>query len=75
MLPLLYLLLKRDFEIMRLARTHHLSADELRDSMCTVDQVMKAVSDRHKNLVGAFPLNYPCHFAHNTLKNCSNSRS
>ena len=52
--PLLYLLLKRDFEIMRLARTQCLHVDELFDSMNTIIWVFQAVNDRHDDLAGAF---------------------
>ena len=51
--PLLYLLLKRDFEIMRLARTQCLHVDELFDSMNTIIWVFQAVNDRHDDLAGA----------------------
>ncbi|TBU25684.1 hypothetical protein BD311DRAFT_492317 [Dichomitus squalens] len=52
--PLLYLLLKRDFEIMRLARTQCLHVDELFDSMSTVMWVMEAVNERHDSLADLF---------------------
>ncbi|PIL29961.1 hypothetical protein GSI_07872 [Ganoderma sinense ZZ0214-1] len=52
--PLLYLLLKRDFEIMRLARTQCLHVDELYDSMCTILWVFEAVNDRHDDLADLF---------------------
>ncbi len=51
--PLLYLLLKRDFEIMRLARNQCLHVDELYDSMSTILWVFGAVNDRHDDLAGA----------------------
>ncbi|TBU21891.1 hypothetical protein BD311DRAFT_869699 [Dichomitus squalens] len=52
--PLLYLLLKRDFEIMRLARTQCLNVDELYDSMCTIIWVIEAVDERHDELAALF---------------------
>lgn len=52
--PLLYLLLKRDFEIMRFARTQCLHVDELYDSMSTILWVFDAVNDRHDDLAGVF---------------------
>ncbi|PIL29997.1 hypothetical protein GSI_07908 [Ganoderma sinense ZZ0214-1] len=51
---LLYLLLKRDFEIMRLARTTVLHKDELWDSANTLEWVFRAVSDRHHDLENLF---------------------
>ncbi|PIL29979.1 hypothetical protein GSI_07890 [Ganoderma sinense ZZ0214-1] len=48
--PLLYLLLKRDFEIMRLARKKCLHSDELKDSMHTIMSVFTAINERHQNL-------------------------
>ncbi|KAI1785580.1 hypothetical protein LXA43DRAFT_1037408 [Ganoderma leucocontextum] len=52
--PLLYLLLKRDFEIMRLARTQCLHVDELYDSMSTILWVFGAFNDRHDDLADLF---------------------
>ncbi|KAI0757703.1 hypothetical protein C8Q80DRAFT_1091665 [Daedaleopsis nitida] len=51
---LLYLLLKRDFEIFRLARTTVLHKDELWDSANTLEWVFRAVSDRHNDLENLF---------------------
>ncbi|KAM5542294.1 hypothetical protein V8D89_004167 [Ganoderma adspersum] len=51
---LLYLLLKRDFEIMRLARTTILHKDELWDSANTIEWVFRAVGDRHHDLENLF---------------------
>lgn len=48
--PLLYLLLKRDFEIMRIAQHTVLHKDELWDSANTIDWVFQAIGDRHHNL-------------------------
>ena len=47
---LLYLLLRRDFEIFRLARTTVLHKDELWDSANTLEFVFQAVSVRHRDL-------------------------
>lgn len=47
---LLYLLLNRDLDIFRLARTTVLHKDELWDSANTLDWVFRAVNDRHHNL-------------------------
>ena len=47
---LLYLLLKRDFEIVRLAQGTVLHKDELWDSANTIEWVFRAVSDRHHDL-------------------------
>ncbi|KAI0762326.1 hypothetical protein C8Q74DRAFT_143012 [Fomes fomentarius] len=51
---LLYLLLNRDLEIFRLARTTVLHKDELWDSANTLDWVFRAVNDRHHNLENLF---------------------
>ncbi|KAI0735979.1 hypothetical protein C8Q76DRAFT_766166 [Earliella scabrosa] len=51
---LLYLLLKRDFEIFRLARTTVLHKDELWDSANTLEWVFRAVNSRHHNLENLF---------------------
>ena len=48
--PLLYLLLKRDFEIMRIAQHTVLHKDELWDSANTIEWVFQAVGERHRNL-------------------------
>ncbi|KAI8969692.1 hypothetical protein BD414DRAFT_518441 [Trametes punicea] len=52
--PLLYLLLKRDYEIMRLARTVVIHKDELWDSTDTLKWVLRAVKDRYTNLENLF---------------------
>ncbi|KAI1785559.1 hypothetical protein LXA43DRAFT_1115141, partial [Ganoderma leucocontextum] len=51
---LLYLLLKRDLEIMRIAKTTVLHKDELWDSANTIEWVFHAVSDRHHDLENLF---------------------
>ena len=50
--PLLWLLLRRDFEIFRLCRTTVIHKDELWDSADTLLWVFDAVTDRHKDLEG-----------------------
>ncbi|KAI0353281.1 hypothetical protein OH77DRAFT_1407600 [Trametes cingulata] len=52
--PLLYLLLKRDYEIMRLARTVIIHKDELWDSTDTIQWVLRAVTDRQLDLENLF---------------------
>ncbi|KAI1785577.1 hypothetical protein LXA43DRAFT_899476 [Ganoderma leucocontextum] len=52
--PLLYLLLKRDFEVMRLARTQCLHVDELYESTRAVSRVLRVVKQRHKYLADMF---------------------
>ncbi|KAI0668784.1 hypothetical protein C8Q78DRAFT_1081152 [Trametes maxima] len=52
--PLLYLLLERDFKIMRLAGTVVLHRDELWDSTDTLKWVFRAVEDRYTNLENLF---------------------
>ncbi|RPD59323.1 hypothetical protein L226DRAFT_548402 [Lentinus tigrinus ALCF2SS1-7] len=51
---LLYLLLERDFEIFRLARSTILHKDELWDSANTLEWVYHAVDDRHRDLENLF---------------------
>ncbi|KAI0716121.1 hypothetical protein C8T65DRAFT_707355 [Cerioporus squamosus] len=51
---LLYLLLERDFEIIRLARSTILHKDELWDSANTLEWVYRAVNDRHRDLENLF---------------------
>lgn len=48
--PLLYLLLCRDFEIFRLARTNIIHKDELWDSADTIDWLLVAVEYRHNDV-------------------------
>ncbi|KAM5530344.1 hypothetical protein V8D89_015985 [Ganoderma adspersum] len=48
--PLLWLLLKRDFEIFRICRHTVIHQDELWDSADTIGWVFKAVQERHDNL-------------------------
>ena len=50
--PLLYLLLVRHFEIMRLARTRILNVDEMYDAGITIAQVIDPISDRCRDLTG-----------------------
>ena len=50
--PLLWLLLRRDFEIFRLCRTTVIHKDELWDSADTLLWIFDAVTDRHKDLEG-----------------------
>lgn len=50
--PLLYLLLKRDFEIFRLSRTKVIHKDELWDSADTILYVMDVVANRYSDLLG-----------------------
>ncbi|PIL29978.1 hypothetical protein GSI_07889 [Ganoderma sinense ZZ0214-1] len=52
--PLLYLLLKRDFEIMRLARKECLHVHELEDSMRAILVVFTAVRKRYEHLAESF---------------------
>ncbi|KAL1937671.1 hypothetical protein VTO73DRAFT_12946 [Trametes versicolor] len=52
--PLLWLLLKRDFEILRLSRNVVLHRDELWDSASSLKWVFRAVSDRCTNLENLF---------------------
>ncbi|KAI0653783.1 hypothetical protein C8Q70DRAFT_1059002 [Cubamyces menziesii] len=52
--PLLFLLLKRDYEIMRFSRTVVLHKDELWDSTDTLKWVLRAVMDRYTNLENLF---------------------
>ncbi|RDX45005.1 hypothetical protein OH76DRAFT_1457767 [Lentinus brumalis] len=51
---LLYLLLERDFDIIRLARSTILHKDELWDSANTLEWVYRAVNDRHRDLENLF---------------------
>ena len=52
--PLLWLLLRRDFEIFRLCRTTVIHKDELWDSADTLLWLFDAVTDRHDDLQGTF---------------------
>ncbi|KAI9062327.1 hypothetical protein FKP32DRAFT_1612624 [Trametes sanguinea] len=52
--PLLYLLLRRDYEIMRLATRAVIHKDELWDSSDTLSYVFRAVEDRYINLENLF---------------------
>ncbi|OSC97068.1 hypothetical protein PYCCODRAFT_1472108 [Trametes coccinea BRFM310] len=52
--PLLYLLLQRDYEIMRLATKVVIHKDELWDSSDTLNYVFRAVEDRYINLENLF---------------------
>ncbi|KAI0820569.1 hypothetical protein BC628DRAFT_1329894 [Trametes gibbosa] len=52
--PLLWLLLKRDYEILRVARTTVIHKDELWDSASTLKWVFRAVNDRCTNLENLF---------------------
>lgn len=47
---LLYLLLERDLDIIRLSRSTILHKDELWDSANTLEWVYRAVNDRHRDL-------------------------
>ncbi len=51
-LPLLYLLLSRHFEIMRLARTRILNVDEMFDARVTIAMVYQPFSERYEDLTG-----------------------
>ena len=51
-MPLIYLLLRRDFEILRLCRTTVIHKDELWDSADTMVWVFDAVDFRHNDLEG-----------------------
>ncbi|RPD59328.1 hypothetical protein L226DRAFT_314748 [Lentinus tigrinus ALCF2SS1-7] len=53
-LPLLYLLLARHFEIMRLALTRVLNVDEMYDAYTTIAWVMKSIDDRCRDLKDLF---------------------
>ncbi|RDX51421.1 hypothetical protein OH76DRAFT_1481353 [Lentinus brumalis] len=53
-LPLLYLLLSRHFEIMRLARTRILNVDEMFDARVTIAMVFQPFSDRYEDLTDLF---------------------
>ena len=50
---MLYLLLKKDYEVMRIARKNVISEDELWDAADTVQRVLQAVDVRYKHLQGA----------------------
>ncbi|PIL29957.1 hypothetical protein GSI_07868 [Ganoderma sinense ZZ0214-1] len=52
--PLLYVLLKRDFEVLQVAHTQVLLGDELPGSRSTISHVFDAVDDRHKHLTELF---------------------
>ncbi|KAI0757704.1 hypothetical protein C8Q80DRAFT_1216217 [Daedaleopsis nitida] len=52
--PLIYLLLSRDFEIMRLARTRLLHVDELFDAADTIDWVVVGAYERYTDLSDIF---------------------
>ncbi|KAI1785192.1 hypothetical protein LXA43DRAFT_1100597 [Ganoderma leucocontextum] len=52
--PLLWLLLRRDFEIFRLCRKTVIHKDELWDSSDTLLWVFKAVTERHDDLAALF---------------------
>ncbi len=49
---MLYLLLKKDYEVMRLARTKVIHKDELWDAADTIGWVLQAVDFRYKDLQG-----------------------
>ncbi|KAJ6560234.1 hypothetical protein B0H19DRAFT_1146862 [Mycena capillaripes] len=53
-MPILYLLLQRDFEIFRIAQTRVLHADELWDATETIKYVIEAVEERVKTLKSTF---------------------
>ena len=55
--PLLWLLLRRDFEIFRLCRNTVIHKDELWDSADTIVWVFDAINQRHDDLQGV-PRNY-----------------
>ena len=50
--PMLYLLLKKDYEVMRLARKKVINKDELWDAADTIEWVLQAVNFRYKDLQG-----------------------
>ncbi|TFK85020.1 hypothetical protein K466DRAFT_647032 [Polyporus arcularius HHB13444] len=52
--PMLYLLLKKDYEVMRLARTKVINKDELWDAADTIEWVFQAVNFRYKDLQDIF---------------------
>ena len=52
-MPLLYLLLSRDLEIIRLSRKTPIDVEELRDSAASVQCILDAVTERHDDLEGA----------------------
>ncbi len=49
---MLYLLLKKDYEVMRLARKKVINKDELWDAADTIEWVLQAVDFRYKDLQG-----------------------
>ena len=51
-MPLLYLLLRRDFEIFRICRNNIIKEDELDDSALSLLTVFDAVDERHDDLAG-----------------------
>ena len=56
---LLYLLLKKDYEVMRLARKKVVSKDELWDAADTIEWVLQAVDFRYKDLQGTVSMTQP----------------
>ena len=57
--PMLYLLLKKDYEVMRLARKKVVSKDELWDAADTIEWVLQAVDFRYKDLQGTVSMTHP----------------
>ena len=53
-MPLLYLLLRRDFEIFRICRNNIVKEDELDDSALSLLTVFDAVDERHDDLAGEY---------------------
>ena len=51
---MIYLLLKKDYEVMRLARKNVINKDELWDAADTIGWVLQAVDFRYKDLQGTF---------------------
>ncbi|KAI0737618.1 hypothetical protein C8Q80DRAFT_1212220 [Daedaleopsis nitida] len=52
--PMLYLLLKKDYEVMRIARKKVINKDELWDAADTIEWVLHAVHFRYKDLQDIF---------------------
>ena len=56
---MIYLLLKKDYEVMRLARKNVINKDELWDAADTIGWVLQAVDFRYKDLQGTFSMSSP----------------
>ena len=52
-MPLLFLLLRRDFEIYLIARNNIINEQELEDSAMSLLSVFDAIDERHDDLAGS----------------------